>query len=147
MTTFNLKSGYHHVRILEGHMRYFLPFGLSSAPYIFTKLYCFIKVWRTQGRGVAIYIDDGIIFERSVEACSETVYIIRANLSRAGWFFAQEKCKWSPSQTCQWLGLDVNLSSMIISVSTERLSKAMQIPKEFTKTAGPHYMTDCVGVE
>lgn len=50
--TFDLKSGYHHVPIhkdflafslvINGHLRFFkflvLPFGLSSACYIFTKL-------------------------------------------------------------------------------------------------------------
>ena len=53
---FNLKSGYHHVEIFPDHRKYLafswdfgdgvvkyfqvtvLPFGLSSAPYLFTKL-------------------------------------------------------------------------------------------------------------
>ncbi|PIO60977.1 reverse transcriptase [Teladorsagia circumcincta] len=140
MATFDLRSGYHHVRISESHTEYLgfrwgervfkflcLPFGLASAPFIFTKLLrSFIKVWRAQGRGLAIYIDDGIIFERSMEACAETVSIVRADLRRAGWFFAEDKCKWSPSQTCKWLGFHIDLSSMIISVSADRLSKAVQ---------------------
>lgn len=53
--TFDLKSGYHHIEIFPDHRQYLgfswrfdsvvkyfvfpvLPFGLSSAPYIFTKL-------------------------------------------------------------------------------------------------------------
>ena len=56
MFTFDLKSGYHHVEIFPEHTKYLsfawtfslgrtrfcqfsvLPFGLSSAPYLFTKL-------------------------------------------------------------------------------------------------------------
>ncbi|KAK6036610.1 reverse transcriptase [Cooperia oncophora] len=139
MATFDLKAGYHHVRIAQNHTdllgfhwedKYYkflcLPFGLSSAPYIFTKLLrSFIKVWRAQGRGIAIYIDDGIIFERSRAACAETVSIIRSDLKRAGWFFAEDKCKWDPSQSCTWLGFNIDLSAMSISVAPERLAKAV----------------------
>ncbi|KAK6042084.1 reverse transcriptase [Cooperia oncophora] len=138
MATFDLKAGYHHVRIEESHTNFLgfrwdgrnykflcLPFGLSSAPHIFTKLLrTFIKLWRAQGRGIAIYIDDGNVFERSREACAETVSIIRDDLKRAGWYFAEDKCHWNPSQTCEWLGFHINLSSMFISVAPERLSKA-----------------------
>lgn len=51
MTTFDLRSGYHHLRVCEEHSNYLgfqwqgtlfqfvvLPFGLSSAPHIFTKM-------------------------------------------------------------------------------------------------------------
>ena len=61
---FDLKSGYHHIEIFQPHVtylgfqwevkgipRYFcfavLPFGLSTAPYIFTEV-CrpLVKLWR-----------------------------------------------------------------------------------------------------
>ncbi|KAK5969031.1 Ribonuclease HI [Trichostrongylus colubriformis] len=151
MATFDLKAGYHHVRIKDSDTNYLgfrwegrcfkflcLPFGLSSAPYIFTKLLrSFIKVWRAQGRGVAIYIDDGIIFERSKEACQDTISIIRADLSRTGWFFADNKCKWSPSHSCKWLGFHIDLSSMVISLSLDRLTKAIQRLRVMTQRMKP----------
>ena len=78
---FDFKSGYHHVDIFPtfpdhrkylafswdfvgGHTRYFqftvLPFGLSSAPYIFTKLLKPLEThWRAQGIPIAIFFDDG----------------------------------------------------------------------------------------
>ena len=79
MITFDLKSGYHHVDIHQdnwpylgfswnnasGHRKFFmfrvLPFGLSTACYVFTKLLRpLVKRWRSQGRRAVIYIDDGI---------------------------------------------------------------------------------------
>ena len=76
--SFDLKSGYHHVDIFPGHrkilafswhfgtncVRYFhftvLPFGLSSAPFIFTKLIKPLEAfWRLQGIPIAIFFDDG----------------------------------------------------------------------------------------
>lgn len=77
--SFDLKSGYHHVDIFpdhrkylafswdfgKGHTRYFqftvLLFGLSSAPFIFTKLLKpLITNWRSQGIPIAIFFDDGV---------------------------------------------------------------------------------------
>ena len=78
-TKFDLKSGYHHLDIFRDHQpflgfawsttdeerNYFmftvLPFGLSSAPYIFTKLVRpLVKHWRAQGISSIVYLDDGI---------------------------------------------------------------------------------------
>ena len=79
MFSFDLKSGYHHVDIYPGHrkflsfswrfsdgaVRYFqfsvLPFGLSSAPYVFTKLLKpLVKKWRGEGKTIILYLDDGL---------------------------------------------------------------------------------------
>jgi len=76
---FDLKSGYHHVEIFPDHRkflalswdfgtevnRYFhfwvLPFRLSSALYIFTKILKPLqKLWRSQGIPIAIFLDKGL---------------------------------------------------------------------------------------
>lgn len=75
---FDLKSGYHHIEIFAAHrkfltfawdfgtgsFRYFqfcvLPFGLSSAPFIFTKMFKpLLKSWRSRGIPIAIFLDEG----------------------------------------------------------------------------------------
>ena len=76
--TFDLKSRYHHIPIhkdfqkflgfsweFKGEKRFFefivLPFGLSSACYIFTKLMRkLVKKWRSAGIKCVMYLDDGI---------------------------------------------------------------------------------------
>ncbi len=79
MFKFDLKSAFHHIEINEGHrkflsfawdfgrsgIRYFqfcvLPFGLSSAPFVFTKLLKpLTTVCRKQGIPIAVYLDDGL---------------------------------------------------------------------------------------
>ena len=65
---FDLKSGYHHVEIFPDHRRFLafswdfvLPFGLSSAPYLFTKLLRpVITSWRYKGIPMVIFLDDGL---------------------------------------------------------------------------------------
>ena len=38
-----------------------LPFGLSTAPYVFTKLLRpLVRLWRGKGHKAILYLDDGI---------------------------------------------------------------------------------------
>ena len=71
---FDLKSGYFHIDICPSHMTYLgfswnskfycytvLPFGLSSAPYIFSKcLRPMVKFWRQNCIKIVLYLDDGL---------------------------------------------------------------------------------------
>ena len=50
--------------VFSGSVRYFcfsvLPFGLSSAPYVFTKcLRPLVKFWRFNGVKIVVFLDDG----------------------------------------------------------------------------------------
>ena len=75
MYKFDLKSGYHHIDICQSHQqflgfkwhldgcvdRYFcftvLPFGLSSAPYLFTKFFRpLVRHWRSLGIHLVLYL-------------------------------------------------------------------------------------------
>ena len=85
-TKFDLKSGYRHVEIFPDHRKYVgfswkfhngqtryfmfnvLLFGLSTAPYIFTKLFpALVKLWRSRGFHPVVYLDDGLNIEDSLE--------------------------------------------------------------------------------
>ena len=86
MLSFDLKSGYHHVEIFSEHQKFLLsfawkssngtqendcvctvlPFGLSTAPYIFTKLLKPLKtLWRLLNIDIALFLDDGCIAEKN----------------------------------------------------------------------------------
>lgn len=77
--SFDLKSGYHHVEIFpehrkflsfawtfsSGYTRFFeftvLPFGLSSAPFLFTELLkSLVKKWRSESKAIIVFLDDGL---------------------------------------------------------------------------------------
>ena len=82
MFKFDLKSGYHHIDILQKHQAFLgfswvvngvrkffvltvLPFGLSSAPYIFTKVgRVLVRYWRSYAVRITVYLDDGLGFAR-----------------------------------------------------------------------------------
>ena len=123
-TKFDLKSGYHHVEIFPDHrkylgfswkfhngqIRYFmfnvLPFGLSTAPYIFTKLFRpLVKLWRSRGFHPVVYLDDGLNIEDSLEQAHTASHHTRGDLYAAGFIVAEEKPIWHPVQYIDWLGI------------------------------------------
>ena len=125
MFSFDLESGYHHIEIFEGHQTYLgfcwkhgssnftkfyvftvLPFGLSSAPHIFTKtLKPLEKHWRHQGICIAIFLDDGWAIERDRQVCSSVSKAVKTDLGEAGFITNYEKSMWEPCQRIDWLGL------------------------------------------
>jgi hypothetical protein len=126
-TKFDLKSGYHHLDIFSEHQPYLgfswkmngetpsyfmftvLPFGLTTAPYIFTKLLRpIVKHWRSQGISNVVYLDDGFDIERDIQTCTSNSGLISSDLSRAGLLVNDEKCVWQPTQSLTWLGLNWN---------------------------------------
>ena len=70
----------------KGHTRYFqftvLPFGLSSAPLIFTKLLKpLITHWRSQGIPITIFFDDGVGAGSLLEAAKINSSLVCSDLS------------------------------------------------------------------
>ena len=127
---FDLKSGYHHIEIVKHHRRFLgfhwdnelytftvLPFGLSSAPYAFTKLMRpRVRYWRSKGLKAVVYLDDGLCAVRGrEEACTASQWV-QSTLHKAGLVVNESKSSWQPSHEVQWLGFVVNLERGCISV-------------------------------
>ena len=142
MITFDLKSGYHHVDINKefwpylgfswqypgGCRRFFmfrvLPFGLSTACYVFTKLLRpLVKHWRSNGRQAVIYIDDGICAASTLAEMERHSKAIQADLRGAGFVLNTEKSKLVPHQEGEWLGCNISLSSGCFRVPDEKIDR------------------------
>ena len=143
MFSFGLKSGYHHVDILPEHRkflalswdfdaraqtRYFqftvLPFGLSSAPLIFTKLLKPLDTfWRSQGIPIAIFFYDGVGGGASFPVAQNNSEFVRLSLLKSGFLVNREKSLWVPSRRFSWIGYVIDTHSGIISASDSRMQK------------------------
>ena len=126
--TFNLKSGYTHVDIHKDswshlgfswgtgpkrkwYMFRVLPFGLSTACYVFTKpLRPLVKRWRSKGLRCIVYIDDRICASKLQEQCVEDTKIMVDDLALAGFILNVPKSKLTPQQIGQWLGFIITSS-------------------------------------
>ena len=105
MSGCDLKSGYHHVDVAMCHRRYLgfewgesfytfvvLPFGLSSAPYVFTKMMCpLVRLWRSNGLKAIVYLDDGIVALPDELGAITASGWVRGTLAKAGWIRNEAK--------------------------------------------------------
>ena len=139
--TFDLKSAYHHIEIFEDHKTYLgfswvgdgltryyqfnvLPFGLATAPYIFTKI---IKVlltyWRSMGHKIIMFLDDGLAGCSNFEDSLAFSKFVQTSLADFGFLIAHEKCVWQPSQNVNWLGFNWNLTSGSLHATSDRIDR------------------------
>ena len=138
---FDLHSAYHHLDIFEGHtqflgfswnfegsVKYFkfkvLPFGLSSACYIFTKLTRpLIKKWRGEGKQVLMYLDDGLGVHNDYTSCHRMALEMKDDLLKCGFVPKNEKSMWLPSKQKTFLGYFIDTESGKIKIPYSRLEK------------------------
>jgi len=148
LITFDLKSGYHHIAMAElhrkylgfscmvqGKVRYFefcvLPFGLSTAPYVFTKVTRpIVSLWRRQGIRCQLYMDDGSGGHKSYEGAVAVAKVMKTDLLRAGFVPHPDKCRWEPSQRVDLLGMQLDFELGVIKASESRVQKLHAILAE-----------------
>ena len=143
MFSFDLKSGYHHIDIYGEHQMYLgfswrvpnsqsdsfyvftvLPFGLSTAPHIFTKVVKPLeKHWRYIGINIAIFLDDGWSLDKSKQTCSANAKTVRHDLISAGFVPNDEKSIWEPTQSLDSVRVDVEFSKWNFGYCAKKNSK------------------------
>ena len=93
--SFDLKSGYHHVDVANHHWKYLgfnwegidyvftvLPFGLSTACYIFTKIVRpLVHYWRARGLCILVYLDDGLCAVSGEQSAKEASKLVQHTLT------------------------------------------------------------------
>ena len=127
---FDLKSGYHHVDIAEVHHKFLgfqwneayyvftvLPFGLSTACYIFTKLVRpLVRYWRARGIRITVYLDDGLAVASDKQQALEASQLVQNTLANAGFVAHPKKSQWVPVQRLVWLGFVIDMAAGQIEV-------------------------------
>ena len=143
--TFDLTSGYHHIDIHpeqrkylgfhwlfpNGQTKYFifnvLPFGLSSACYIFTKiLRPYVKKWRSKGIKSIIFIDDGICGSKTYRQTESIANTVVSDLRKGGWFVNFEKSRLIPTQKGKWLGTIIDTQNSTFYVPEEKINNLIK---------------------
>lgn len=141
MIKLDLKSGYHHIDIHPNHQKYLsfkfrpnvysftvLPFGLSSAPYAFTKiLRPFVSRWRSLGFKVVMYLDDLIAFGETLEKVMALSTVILRDLTEAGFVVNTDKSILQPARQLEFLGFRLDSHNFSISIPAQKLEKIQQV--------------------
>ena len=135
MASVDLKDAYLSVAIWEDHRKYLrfqwqgstyefwcLPFGLSSAPRVFTKLLeSVLARLRHQGVRLVMYLDDMLVMSQSREELGRQLAQITSLLESLGFVVNKDKSQLLPVQTIQYLGFLVNSREMKIRLTEEKI--------------------------
>ena len=82
-----------------------LPFGLSTACYIFTKLMRpLVRYWRSRGLRIVVYLGDGLCSVSGLAAARIASDVVQNKLSQAGFVTHPQKSVWEPKECLVWLG-------------------------------------------
>ncbi len=145
---FDLKSGYHHVDIFDPHQTFLgfswkrngkcyyfvftvLPFGLSVAPFVFTKLLRpLVSYWHSYGVKICVYLDDGLGIDSNYNQAIEHSVFVRETLRKAGFVSNEEKSQWNPVRNLTWLGITLDLSENVLFIKNERIISILSMAEE-----------------
>ena len=136
MFKFDLKSGYHHFDICVQQQTFLgfswknkfycftvLPFGLSTAPYIFSKcLRTLVKYWRRNSINIVLYLDDGFGMTQNFDDCKTDAKFVKESLQFAGFLINEEKSVFDPVQELEWLGIVWNSKDFYLNIPDRRVN-------------------------
>lgn len=137
-----MTSAYHFIEIYSPHTEYLgfswtgkdgktlyykflvMPFGLSSACYLFTKVTRpLVNKWRGEGKRITMFLDDGYGCARTFEDTSKVGQEIKQDLISSGFIPNATKCIWVPVQLMEFLGVMLNSLQGTIFIPDRRLNK------------------------
>lgn len=131
----DLKDAYFTIPVFHEHRKFLrfrwgraiyeyvsLPFGLSSAPWAFTKLLRVVVAFlRRKGIHLVIYLDDILLIGSSRLAAIEAVRISKSLLESLGFVICSEKSIEDPSQSIEYLGLVINTVLMTVQLTEKKI--------------------------
>ena len=139
MTKLDLKDAYFTIPIHSNHRQHLrfsveeqsfqftcLPFGLSSAPWIFTKILKPVAaLLREHGVRLIVYIDDMLIMSESIDLAKEHTAALTYLLENLG-FLLSEKSVSKPAQEMDFLGMVVDSVAMRLKIPGGKIKKNRQ---------------------
>ena len=122
MISADLKDGYYHLGIHDDHQQYLttvldgelvqfmaLPFGLSTAPRVFTKfMRPVVKYFRSQGIRMLQYLDDSLFLSQSHKELCSIRQFVETTLNNLGLLRKESKGCWEPTQQLVHLGIAID---------------------------------------
>lgn len=141
MATLDLEDAYFLIPIHEKHRRYLrfqwrkttyqftaLPFGLSTAPYIFTKiLRPVVTHLREKGYQSIVYLDDFLLLGSSIDECKANVNATIGLLESLGFVINLSKSQLKPSPRRKFLGFIFDSNEQSISIPPLRREKLLNL--------------------
>lgn len=146
MASLDLKDAYFLVPVHENSRKYLrfifkgqiyqftcLPFGLSTSPYIFTKIMKpVMNVLRGRGFLSTIYLDDIFCIDRSFKLCKNNIIESKQFLEELGFILNKDKSSLIPSQRCKFLGFIFDSVRYTIELPDKKKNQIKNLIPKFT---------------
>lgn len=146
MSTLDLKDAYFLVAMHPDHRKYLrfvfdsqiyeftcLPFGLSTAPYVFTKiLKPVVNELRKLGHMSVVYLDDFLLIGDTYQTCQNNVSQTLDLLLKLGFLINREKSLPTPSRSRKFLGFVFDSHDMTIEITPDKKSHLYKDIKKFS---------------
>jgi ribonuclease HI len=153
LASLDLKDAYFHVPIHPDYRKYFrfeflgrvyqfrvLPFGLSTAPRVFTKILApVIGLLHQRGIHIYPYLDDCLIVAKSKQRLQEAVVTTQQVLMQAGFLINFKKSNLLPVQRLKFLGLEVDTIQAAAYLPEDRATQLAACCQSFMRVG--HYQT------
>ena len=147
MTSIDLKDGYLHTPVAHESQnllqfklrnRFYrfnsLPFGLSTAPRLFTKVLRPVVQWcRQQGIRIMVYLDDFLILASSYDQAVQHTAVVMELLEKLGWIINKEKSSLIPATRMEFLGFLLDTVKMLLMVPVEKRKRFRNSCKRMVK--------------
>lgn len=105
-----------------------LPFGLASAPRIFTKvLKPVYALFRQNGIRCCYYIDDSLIMNQIKEKCSAEASLVSKQLDDLGFTINFKKSVFHPTQRIVFFGLIIDTVEFKVFLTEEKIEKILSL--------------------
>ncbi|MEL7079321.1 MAG: reverse transcriptase domain-containing protein [Cyanobacteria bacterium J06582_2] len=146
MSSIDLTDAYFHVPIhprskrflrffIEGKTYQFraLPFGLATAPQVFTRVFAQVVRWlHLRQVRIICYLDDWLILSHSKEQALKNNQIILNLSKRLGFLVNKKKSSLDPSQETTYLGMIINSAQFWVKPTQNRIERFSQVAQDFT---------------
>lgn len=147
MTTIDMKNAYFLVPVQVNHRHFLrfmffgklyqfncLPFGLASAPFVFTKLLKpVVEHLRNKGVRIVLYLDDAICLGSSYEECLKNTNYVTSLLEKLGFVLNSTKSCLKPSRVRDYLGFNLNSQDLTISPTDKKKERLTVLIQQFLK--------------
>ncbi|KAA6374338.1 MAG: putative Transposon Tf2-6 polyprotein, partial [Streblomastix strix] len=139
-TSLDIHAAYSHIKVDQSlqpflafsvnkniYIHTAMPFGLSRAPYIFTKILhdCLHPLQVQQRIKIFAYIDDILIISKTYAEAESQVNRVANHLTKLGFLLAEKKCIKIPTQTITFLGWQISTKEHVSIEMTARRKEKM----------------------
>lgn len=146
MTTIDIEDAYLLIKIHPAYRRFLrfqwkgviyeftaLPFGLSTAPFIFTKLLKVVTSFlREEGFESVVYLDDFLILGTSKASCRANTQAHINVLSSLGFIINFKKSELEPTRKIKYLGFIFDSDRQSIAIPAPRREKLYKMMLNFS---------------